>query len=158
IAAAVLVLPCALAISVVAEFLQLFSQGRTSSVSDIAAQGIGAIVGVCGWLAVGDRVTAWLRGAIAEREAPALFNSVLVGYCAVFALYQIRPLDLTISLSQLAEKYRRGMILVRPFSYSYDSPFDMWWDYGTDVLLNAPVGMAAVLVGAGPRRRRLIPA
>src|SRR5262249_12837608 len=90
--------------------------------------------------------------------APALFNRILVGYCALFALYQIMPLDLTISLGQLAEKYRGGMILVRPFSYVYDSQFDMWWDYGSDILLNVPVGMAAVLVGAGARGRRLMSA
>jgi VanZ family protein len=153
-AAGAAVIPCALVISVTAEFLQLFSRGRTSSVSDIAAQGIGAIAGVGVWFLVGDRVTLWLRGSLAEREAPALFNRVLVGYCALFALYQIMPLDLTISLSQLAEKYRHGLILVKPFSYSYASRYDMWWDYGTDVLLNAPVGMAAVLVWTGAGKRR----
>src|SRR5206468_1565217 len=114
-AAGVVVVPASLVISVVAEFLQLFSQGRTSSASDIAAQGMGAILGLGAWLLVGDRVTLWLRESFAEREAPALFNRILVGYCALFALYQIMPLDLTISLSQLAEKYRNGLILVRPF-------------------------------------------
>src|SRR5262249_47666943 len=157
VVAGALVVPCALAISIVAEFLQLFSQGRTSSVSDIAAQGIGAIIGVCAWLIAGDRITMWLRASLAERQAPALFNRILVGYCALFALYQILPLDLTFSLGQLAGKYRAGLILIKPFSYPFTSRFDMWWDYGTDVLLNAPVGMAAVLVGAGSGKRRSLP-
>src|SRR5262245_44780748 len=157
VAVGALVVPCALAISIFAEFLQLFSQGRTSSVSDIAAQGIGAIIGVCAWLIVGDHVTMWLRASIAERQAPALFNRILVGYCALFALYQIMPLDLTISLGQLAGKYRARLMLVQPFAFPFTSRFGMWWDYGTDVLLNAPVGMAAVLVGAGSGRRRSLP-
>jgi VanZ family protein len=51
------------------------------------------------------------------------------------------------------------MILFRPFSYAYASPFEMWWDYGTDVLLNVPVGAAAVLLWTRSGTvRRVVPA
>src|SRR5262245_25212145 len=94
LAAAAATLPCAIPVSVIAEFLQLFSAGRTASIDDVFAQGVGAAAGIGAWLLIGEHVTVWLRGSLAEREAPALFNRILLAYCALFAVYQLMPLDL----------------------------------------------------------------
>jgi len=143
------------ALSVGVEFAQVFSQGRTDSLSDIVAQAGGAVVGVLLWLLIGNRVTSWLRESLQERERPAMVQRILLVYCVAFAIAQVLPLDLTLSLGQLAGKYRRGMILLRPFAYHHPSTFEMWWDYAGDVALNIPIGAAAVLLWTrnGLRRR-----
>jgi VanZ family protein len=141
-------------LSVGVEFAQVFSRGRTDSLSDIVAQEAGSVVGVVMWLLVGNRVTGWLRESLRERRQPAMIQRILLAYCVVFAIAQVMPLDLTLSLGQLAQKYRRGMILLRPFAYHHPSTFDMWWDYLGDVVLNIPVGAAALLLWTKDRTRR----
>jgi glycopeptide antibiotics resistance protein len=153
-AATLLTLASCFTLSVGVEFAQVFTQGRTDSLSDIVAQAAGAVLGVLLWLAIGNRVTSWVRESLQEREQPAMIQRVLLVYCVVFAITQVLPLDLTISLGQLADKYRRGMILLRPFAYQHVSTFDMWWDYSSDVALNIPVGAAAVLLWTWDRSRR----
>ena len=154
VAAIVATLAMCFVLSVAVEFAQVFSQGRTDSLSDVVAQAIGAVFGVLVWLLVGNPVTRWLRESLQEREQPAMIQRLLLAYCVVFAITQVLPLDLTISLGQLAQKYRNGMIVLKPFSYYHVSQFDAWWDYGTDVLLNVPLGMAAVLLWTEPGTKR----
>jgi VanZ family protein len=105
-AAAAIALLCCFVVSIGAEFAQLFFQGRTASVSDVVAQCGGAVMGVAFWALAGDRVTQWLRDLLAERARPALAERLLLAYCVLFAVSQVMPLDLTLSLGQLAQKYR----------------------------------------------------
>jgi glycopeptide antibiotics resistance protein len=141
-------------LSTAIEFTQVFFRGRTDSLSDITAQSVGAVVGVALWLLVGEAITAWLRDSLRERERPALLQRILLAYCVMFVVSQIMPLDLTMNLGELARKYRNGQILIRPFAYPYDSRFDMLWDYAGDILLNIPIGAAAVLLWTRDRTRR----
>ncbi len=136
------------------EFLQVFFPVRTDSASDVVAQTSGAVVGSVAWLAIGERITAWLRASLKERERSAVFQRVLLAYCVIWALTQVMPLDLTINPGELARKYRRGGILLRPFSYPYPSTFEMAWEFIGDVALNAPVGAAAMLLWTRGRSRR----
>ena len=153
--ATLLTLVSCFALSMLAEFAQVFFQGRTDSLSDIVAQCGGAVVGVSLCLLASDQVTAWLRESLEERATVALVERLLLAYCVLFAITQLMPLDLTISLGQLAAKYRRGMIILRPFAYAHASSFDMWWDYLGNVVINAPIGAAAVLLWTrGNSRRR----
>jgi VanZ family protein len=152
--AALVTMACCFSLSVAVEFAQVFTQSRTDSLSDIVAQSIGTVIGTVFWLAAGQGVTRWLRESLKEREQPAMIQRILLAYCIVFAIAQVMPLDLTLSLSQLAAKYRRGMILLRPFSYHHLTTFDMWWDYLGDVVLNIPVGAAMVLLWTRERTRR----
>ncbi len=155
LATAVAVVPACWLYSVVVEFSQEFFSGRTASASDIVAQFGGAVVGVIGWLVVGNGLTDWLRASLKERERPAIVQRLVVGYCVILAISQVMPLDLTLNLGQLARKFRSGGVLLVPFSYPYATGFDRFWDYFGDVLLNVPVGIAATLLWThnGARRR-----
>jgi glycopeptide antibiotics resistance protein len=154
---ALLTVVASLAVAVVVEFTQTFLPDRSPSFSDVVAQGFGAVVGTIAWLAAGDAVTSWLRETLAERERPAFVQRALLAYCVVFAISQVMPLDLTISLGELAGKYRAGGIVIVPFTWTYASQIDRLWDLAGDILLNVPIGAAAVLTGTteGVRRRPL---
>jgi glycopeptide antibiotics resistance protein len=71
-----------------------------------------------------------------------------------FTIAQLAPLDLTLDLGELAAKYRAGRVVLIPFSYEYASWTAMAWDHLWDVLVNVPLGAAALLLGtpAGGRR------
>lgn len=151
----VVVLPACLAVALIVEFAQVFFPIRTDSLSDILAQGVGALVGVVGWLVVGESVTGWTRDSLAEREAPALIQRLLLVYVVLFVVSQMMPLDLTLNLGQLARKYRNGGVLVVPFQYEYATRMEQAWDLLGASILSVPLGAAAVLLGTrrGHRRR-----
>jgi VanZ family protein len=155
--AAIGILPACFAYSAAVEFAQVYFPIRTDSLSDIVAQAGGSVVGVALWLAAGGAVTEWMRASLRERERPALVQRLLLLYCIVFVIAQVMPLDLTLSLGQLARKYRNGRVLIVPFSYPYASHFDMIWDYAGDVALNFPIGCAAALLWTFNRARRTYP-
>ena len=135
-----------LLLALAVEFTQVFFPIRTDSLSDVIAQGLGALVGSGGWLLFGEHVTRWLRDALAERERPALFQRLLAAYLVIFVATQWMPLDLTLNLGELAGKYRNGGVLLRPFSYPFENRLDLAWDLFGDIALNIPVGAAAALL------------
>jgi glycopeptide antibiotics resistance protein len=135
------------------EFSQIFFP-RTVALSDMLAESAGGTAGAVLWLVAGRTVTAWLRGFAAERERPALLQRLLLAYCVVFVVSQLLPFDLTVGLSELAQKYRQGSIIIRPFGFTHASWISASWDYFSDIVLNAPIGAAAALVWTGPGSRR----
>jgi len=153
VATAVAVSAFGVASCVSIEFSQIYFP-RTVALSDMVAESSGGVAGTILWLAAGRTVTRWLRGFAAERERSALVQRLLVGYIVVFVASQLLPLDLTVGLSDLAHKYRQGSIIVIPFSFPYESWASALWDYFSDMVLNAPIGAAAVLVWTEPGARR----
>jgi VanZ family protein len=115
LAAALLVIVCCVALSVTIEFTQIFFHGRTVALSDILAECSGGIVGVALWLSSGEIVTALVRDFSVERERPALMQRLLLVYCVGLFVSQMLPLDLTLGLGELAQKYRGGRIILVPF-------------------------------------------
>lgn len=141
-------------LSMTIEFTEMYFPGRTLSFIDVVAQTIGGTAGIVLWLWVGRAVTAWMRDFAAESQRAALVVRLLLAYVVCFAVAQLAPLDLTLDLGQLAAKYRAGRIVLIPFSYEYASWTAMVWDHLWDVLLNAPLGAAAVLLGRPAEGRR----
>jgi glycopeptide antibiotics resistance protein len=78
-------------------------------------------------------------------------------YSIAFIFSQLLPLDLTLSLGELAQKYREGRIALRPFGSVHTSWLSATWDYFGGVALNAPIGAAAVLLWTAGRSRRSAP-
>ena len=146
LAAALLVIVCCVALSVTIEFTQIFFLGRTVALSDMLAECSGGIVGVALWLSSGEIVTALARNVSVERERPALMQRLLLVYCVGLFVSQMLPLDLTLGLGELAQKYRGGRIILVPFGYSHSSWLAAAWDYVSDVALAAPLGAAAALL------------
>ncbi len=153
-AAAAVTLATSVVLPAAIEFAQIFFPGRTLALSDMLAESTGGAIGVTLWLLAGARVTDWLRAFLQERERPAFVQRILVAYLVLYSLSQIMPLDLTVSLGLLARKYRRGRILLQPFTYSHESAWAALWDYGGDIVLAIPVGMAAALAWTQPGTRR----
>lgn len=155
---AVAALAFCVVVSCAVEFAQTFFPARTPSFSDIVAQAAGGTAGVLLWLAAGSSVTAWLRAFADEREQDALAHRILLGYCVLFIASQLVPLDLTLSLGELAQKYRNGRIVLQPFGYVHATFLEAAWDYAGDVVLQIPLGAAAALLWTrnGEPRRRVV--
>jgi glycopeptide antibiotics resistance protein len=140
------VMAACLALSMAVEFAQLWSIERVPSCGDIIAQTIGALVGVFVWLAAGRRLADWRRKFALLREPQSKFAWLLQAYVLGLLIYSVVPVDITTSPSELATKYRNGMIEIVPFSYDHGSLLKALYDAMSDVLLYVPVGMSAVLL------------
>lgn len=151
---AMAILLVGVALSVAIEFAQLFVSVRTPSARDVIAQTIGNIVGIAAWPILGPALTETLWFISSERQQRAIIARLLSLYGVAFLMAQLLPLDLTMSLGELAQKYREGRIAIVPFQYVYPSTFDMLWDVGGDVVLYAPLGALSVLGWTPPGRRR----
>lgn len=136
LAAAVVWLGCT-GLGVALEFAQMFFGGRQSALSDVAAQSIGAALGVSAWGVVPR--TFWQPSASPD----AAWRRALVLYLTGLVLYALLPLDLTVSRSEIAAKWKAGQVHPLPFLPWRDQPL-----VGvTDFLLDAAIwALAAVLV------------
>jgi glycopeptide antibiotics resistance protein len=153
IAALALILPLSLALSVGVESLQIFVRGRTPSALDVVAQTIGATAGVLGWAALGRQFRELSIGFF-EGSRSAL-DIALLGYVAYQTIRLLEPLDVTVDLGLIARKVRSGGVVWNPLA----SPVLHWASLPAmlaDVLFAVPVGVAAMLVGTRPGRRRVL--
>lgn len=119
------------------EFAQHFFSARKPALSDIVAQGFGAAVGVLAWRLT--PTTFWRSDAsslAARRNIAALY---LVG----LVLYALLPLDLTVSLSEVAAKWKAGRV--------FPVPFTAWYTTGAaagmlDLVLDGAIWCLAALL------------
>lgn len=152
---AVAILVVGVALSVAIEFAQIFVALRNPSVRDVLAQTAGSFAGIVSWSILGPALTDALRLISApDTGHRPLMTRLLALYGVGFVMTQLLPLDITISLGELAQKHREGRILLVPFSHAHPTLFDLFWVRGWDVLLYAPLGGLAALVGAPPRTHR----
>lgn len=119
-AGGLVVLACA-ALSVAIEFTQLFFPPRTVSLNDIAAEVLGALLGVVLWVWTGERFRTWLDGWLAARTPRSAAQRFLYVYLFLLFGYNVLPLDLTISVVEIYHKWREGKVLLLPFSAVYAS-------------------------------------
>lgn len=118
--AACLLLPGATTVAVALEFTQIWFAGRTVSRNDIVAEALGGAIGIILWFGVGERAVAWLDTFNTDRRSGSRLTWILAAYCVALFIYSVFPLDLTISLTELYHKYRRGRVVLVPF-LSHDS-------------------------------------
>jgi VanZ family protein len=126
------------------EFAQIFFSGRRPALSDILAQSIGAAIGIAGWRMVPRAFWAAGRSDAAHRQR--IFALYLVG----LILYALLPLDLTVSLSEIATKWHAGRIRLLPFQGWADAPLDMAGGFVANVAIWALA--AALARRAAPGR------
>jgi glycopeptide antibiotics resistance protein len=149
------ILAVAFAVSVSIEALQVFVPGRTPSILDVAAQMTGTVLGLFGWRLVRDEVGRWLNEVGHDTRTPTI-ERVLAGYAVCRAVALLLPLDVTVSLSLLAEKYRSGAIRLVPFSGDGDLG-TIAQSFSIDMILAAPIGALAVIGATRPGERRSLP-
>jgi glycopeptide antibiotics resistance protein len=137
---AAVIVPTATVAAMGLEFTQIWFAGRTVSRNDIVAETAGGMIGVVCWLVLGERVVAWVGRYNADRLAKSQVRWWLEAYMLGLLIYSVIPLDLTMSLTELYDKYQRGQVLLIPFAYSYESASSVVYQFFADVMMFVPVG------------------
>lgn len=97
------------------EFSQVFVPNRISSIHDIIAQAMGSVLGMGAWSVCGLSLTRWFAAIVREHDRPTLAMRLLYTYAALLCLYSLLPLNFTLSLGHIWDKYQAGMINFVPF-------------------------------------------
>ena len=134
-------IPAATALSFGIEFAQLFFQQRTPSQNDIFAETLGGIIGVALWWGTGKRFVDWLQSWQRTRERAALAERLAWVYLAGVLVYNVLPLDLTISLVEIFHKWRDGKVNLIPFGRLPDDAAYALYEIATDALIWAPLAL-----------------
>ncbi len=101
---AVVVLASIALLAIGIEFAQLFFPPRTVSLNDLAAEGVGIVVGALAWVVAGNR----LRTAVVESMANRFHAGQALAAAAVLAylVLMVFPFDFVVSLDELAARFR----------------------------------------------------
>jgi VanZ family protein len=150
--AAVALLVGSLAWSGAIEFVQVLVPGRTPSLADVIAQTSGVLAGMAAWRLLSKDIQRWADGRRAERGHTALEVGLLV-FAAGRTVAMLLPLDVTLDLGLLAEKYRGGRIVLDPMQ-SPALSMAVLPSVLADVAFAMPIGVLACVAGMPPGRRR----
>ncbi|MFN3543367.1 MAG: VanZ family protein [Thiobacillus sp.] len=134
-------IPLALALSLAIEFTQLYFPQRTVSQNDILAETLGGVFGVIAWWASGERFLDWLQGWQRLHERAAFAERLAWVYLAGVLVYNVLPLDLTLSVVELFHKWQDGNVNLIPFNRLPPEPADALYEIATDVLIWAPLAL-----------------
>lgn len=137
---ALFILAACIALSVFIEFAQVYFPPRTVSINDIVAETLGALIGVISWILLGPGVMKWLAEFPATRGIAQISRRLLYLYLFGFFLYNLLPLDLTLSLTDLYDKWRSGRINIAPFGFQFKQPAEFFYGLTTDIVLWVPIG------------------
>jgi len=121
--AATAVAACA-ALSVGVEFAQMFFPPRTPSRTDIAAQQLGALLGIGVWLLAGRNLLDGLHRRKAADGQPNRAAALLPAYLLLLVILQTVPFDFATSPVELYRKWRAGAVNLLPFGYPGHSMLD----------------------------------
>ena len=138
IPAAALMLAACAGLAVGLEFTQVFFPPRTVSLNDIAAEAIGAAIGIGLWVATGARLTRWMQTLPLVNSRAGLAERALAVYLLVLFTYNLLPFDLTISPVEIFHKWRGGKVLLLPFSATYASAALRAYDILSDIAVWIP--------------------
>ena len=99
------------------------------------------MIGAGFWLLLGERLVESLSRYPRPRSAStSQIVWLLQAYVLGLTIFSVIPLDLTISVTELYNKNISGVILVVPFTYSYDAISTVVYQFFADVITFAPVG------------------
>lgn len=145
----VLIVAGAAVLAIGIEFAQLFFPPRTVSQNDILAEGLGGLVGTLLGIALGPLFRAWLDALWRSETSRDRSTLLLHGYLALLLLFNVLPLDLTISPVELFHKWHEGKVVLVPFAKSPAALSDLIYQTVTDVAIWIPAG---VLWARSPHR------
>ncbi|MBI1285459.1 MAG: VanZ family protein [Thiobacillus sp.] len=135
------VIPAATALSLGIEFTQLYFPQRTVSQNDIFAETLGGLIGVLVWWGTGRRFVDWLQSWQHTHSRAALAERLAWVYLAGVLVYNVLPLDLTISLVEIFHKWQSGKVNLIPFGRLPDDAAYALYEIATDALIWAPLAL-----------------
>lgn len=142
-------------ISCVAEFGQVWVEGRVPTMRDIAAQSVGATVGILLWMLTGRWLCDAIDNFVTGRQRSNRLQSLLSLYVAGFYIWSLLPFDLVTNINEIGRKLTRGEVEILPFSFPYPTTQALLHALMLDVILYVPVGVwascVALRVGAPAR-------
>jgi glycopeptide antibiotics resistance protein len=138
------------------EILQVFFPPRTVALNDIVAESLGALAGVVLWLSRGPWLCAQLAGWARATHRQGRAHYLFYGYLLGMAVFNLLPLDLTLSVHDVYDKWKEGRLVLIPFGFRYGSVQDLVVDLVFDVAAWIPVGILGLYARAGSRRRVLL--
>jgi glycopeptide antibiotics resistance protein len=127
------------------EVTQIFLASRTPALNDVLFNTVGASLGTALWCVLGGEVMLADRWRRARMGARPWFEHLLVGYSVALTAFLLLPLDLTVSLPELAEKYAYGGIRLRPFSEVSAVTRELLLQIAFVAALGVPLGVQAAL-------------
>lgn len=137
------------------EFTQLFFPQRTVSQNDIFAEGVGGFLGVgCHWF-FGSRVQIWLSGFWQHQQQQDRLTKLLHAYLILLLVFNVLPLDLTLSPVELFHKWKEGRVVLIPFAGLKGGLSQALYETATDIFVWVPAGLLWALQ-AGSTARRVI--
>jgi glycopeptide antibiotics resistance protein len=145
----ILIVTGAAALAIGIEFTQLFFPPRTVSQNDILAEGLGGLIGTLLGITLGPRFRCWLGAFWRSETSRDKSTRLLHGYLALLLLFNILPLDLTISPVELFHKWRDGKVVLVPFTKGPAALPDFIYQTITDIAIWIPAGL---LWARSPRR------
>jgi glycopeptide antibiotics resistance protein len=137
--ASLLVLLAAGLLSLAIEFIQIFFPPRTTSLNDLVAESLGALIGVAAWWLSGPRLLAWLEAWGSAHGPLRQSERWLVVWLVGLFLYNLLPLDLTLSPVELYHKFKAGRVVLVPFAALPHDPVQAVYELVTDVMVWMPV-------------------
>jgi VanZ family protein len=150
--ASLVVFAAAVLLSAAIEFTQLFFPPRTVSLNDLAAESLGALLGILAWWRLGPPLLLWLQAWRNVHGPLEKSERWLAVWLAGLFLYNLLPLDLTLSPVELYHKYKEGRVLLRPFAGLPHEPVAAAWELATDVALWIPAAWLWRAAGASRAR------
>lgn len=139
--ATLVVIPVATALSLGIEFTQLFFPQRTVSQNDIFAETLGGFIGVGVWWGTGSRFVEWLQSWQQAHSRAALAERLAWVYLAGLLVYNVLPLDLTISVVEVFHKWQEGKVNLIPFGRLPNDPAYALYEIATDALIWTPLAL-----------------
>lgn len=140
----------------VLEFTQLFFPQRTVSQNDIFAESIGGWVGLaCHWH-FGPRFENWLQGLWSQQQGQGRVTRLLHAYLILLLLFNVLPLDLTLSPVDLFHKWKDGRVILVPFAGLKGGWAQGAYETFTDALIWAPVGVLWTLQQTDTTAKRVL--
>jgi VanZ family protein len=134
-------------LAIAIEFTQIFFPPRTVSLNDIVAEGMGAIIGVACAVLFGARARGWVAKLDQARGTATLADRALWIYLGLVVLYNVMPLDLTISPAEIYHKWEQGRVVLNPFQSLINEPVQWMFGTITDILVWTPVALLWMLAG-----------
>ena len=147
------VLLTAVMLSLAIEFTQLYFPQRTVSQNDIFAEGLGALIGIMAWWAIGERYITWIKAAQLVHTRAVFTDRFVWVYALGLLLYNVLPLDLTISAVEIFHKWHEGKINLIPFARLPNQFSDALYELSTDGIIWAVIALLWCLNPARPAWR-----